>query len=729
MNLDIARQNYRRITFRYALGLFLFAVAIIGEQYVSHQIVDSEKHDAYVLNISGKQRALSQRIVSMSQQLISGDGSFLSMEFASKEQLVEGLNAAIEQMRHTHHILSRGDESIGLSAPDDPRLKELYFREYGSVEEQVKYFTSLASHVAEMAVYDENTRNSLVMMILLRDSLLVALDDVVTTNVVIASEKLAMLRSIQTAHIVAIALLLVFEILFIFQPMARRVRSAMEELMAQKNKVAQSLNREKEIASFAENSPDPVIRVSDDEQITYSNPASAIIMQALTAREINLLDFLKKPIPEFLEDDNVMSSSITVGATNFVCIAVPYNDHSFVNLYFRDVSELKQAEQKVLKSQRMEAIGQLTGGVAHDFNNLLMVITGSLQLSLTHLKKETPNFETAFKLIESALSAVGRSAEMTKNLLAFSRRQPLRPAPLDVAEAVSSFLPLLKNASGGSATLVFNDHLTEKKHVLLDQGQLESAILNLVINARDAMTNGGDVHIETRPFRVTPLKAAQFEDLAPGDYVVISVTDEGHGIPENVRDRIMEPFFTTKGVGEGTGLGLSMVWGFVKQSGGHLTVYSEEGIGTTVRMFFPVANTSEKAPEPKASSDIKLPVAGSTVLVVEDNAELVVSITNILKAMDYKAVVAHSGDAALDILSRRSDIALVLSDAVMPGGMTGIELSDQIHATHANVPVLLITGFPTGSVAVVRGRRVLSKPFTREDLAREVNLLMSDLAA
>lgn len=731
MSIDKVKRAHERVTRRYVLGLLLLAAAIFGEQYFAHRIVASGQHDAFVLSISGEQRMWSQRIVSLSQQLLTGNEQFQSLETSTDEQRVAELRRNIDEMRQTHARLTRGDAFIDLDPPTDPRLLDIYFGDEVGLEYLLVYFLSLADHVVDAQVNGDDATNAVVMMVMLRDGLLQALDSAVSTYVVIASEKTAMLRNIQAAHVIVIALLLMLEVIFIFRPMARRVRSVMDELVREKNQLSEGLQREAEIASFAENSPEPIISLDAKGQFLYANPAADEIVRAIKSGKVSIAVLLREPLREFLQRKNTESFTFELGGKRYDGLAVPYTTGKFINFYFHDVTSLKEAEQKATTSQRMEAIGQLTGGVAHDFNNLLMVITGSLQLALSKLRGEARNQEMAENLIESALGAVDRTAGLTRNLLAFSRRQQLAPEAVDVAAAIGSFQPLLKNAAGGAVDLEIRDNGEGRSSIKVDRGQLEAALLNLVINARDAMPDGGNILIETRELFVTAEAAARYENLSPGEYVVVAVTDSGSGMPAHIKTKVLEPFFTTKEVGQGSGLGLSMVWGFVKQSGGHVTIYSEEGIGTTIRMIFPLSRVALPKPRETAPSDNNdgMLKPGALILLAEDNDDLRTWLSSELEALGYEVLATGTGKEALRTVHERAEIAFVVSDIFMPDGMTGLQLSEEIHAYREDLPVLLISGFPSGSVPMVRGRQVLSKPFSRAELAGALNRTVQEKAA
>jgi PAS domain S-box-containing protein len=390
----------------------------------------------------------------------------------------------------------------------------------------------------------------------------------------------------------------------------------------------------------------------------------------------------------------------------------PEQQHFFIG---RDISERKAAEEQLRRAQRMDAIGQLTGGMAHDFNNLLGVIVGNLDLLRLNGRLSAEDRE----LVDEAANAAMMGADLIRRLLAFARRQPLQPERVAVNRLVGDIAELLGRTLGENIPISLNLD-DEVWDVLVDPAQLEASLVNLATNARDAMPQGGRLIITTGNRRLDEEYAAAHAELAPGDYVMLEVSDSGGGIPPEVMAHIFEPFFTTKEPGKGTGLGLSMVFGFVKQSGGHINVYSEPGVGTTFRLYLPrdpAGRAAAAASEPAAAT------AGGdeTVLVVEDNEAVRRIVMRQLASLGYRVAAAGSAAEALEVLARER-ITLLFSDIVMPGGMSGIELAEAARARWPGLRVLLTSGFPEarlrGTGYPADGVRLLSKPYGREQLAR-----------
>lgn len=381
-----------------------------------------------------------------------------------------------------------------------------------------------------------------------------------------------------------------------------------------------------------------------------------------------------------------------------------------------EVDRRAKAEAALRQAQKMEAVGQLTGGVAHDFNNLLTVIIGGLDT----IKRSKPG-DTArvSRAVDMALQGANRAASLTARLLAFSRRQPLEPKPLEPNALVRDMTELLHRTLGEQIEL--EGVLAPRLWMIeADQNQLESAIINLAVNARDAMPEGGKLTIETANTALDENYAATDAEVVPGQYVMIAVSDTGTGMSRETLGRAFEPFYTTKDVGRGTGLGLSMVYGFVKQSGGHVTIYSEEGQGTTVKLYFPrfMGDVDQR----RAAVDAQAPLSseGEVVLVVEDNDDVRSYSSMILAELGYKVLEAPDADAGLAIIRSDQRIDLLFTDVVLPG-RTGRQLADEALALRPRLKVLFTTGYSRNAIVhhgrLDAGVQLISKPFTFEQLA------------
>lgn len=383
-----------------------------------------------------------------------------------------------------------------------------------------------------------------------------------------------------------------------------------------------------------------------------------------------------------------------------------------------DVTERRELDEKLRQSQKLESIGHLTGGLAHDFNNLLTVILGSAETLVDELH-DRPHL---YSLASLVISAAERGSELTSQLLAFARRQPLTPKPVDVNTMLTGMEKMLRRTvtEDVEIKLVTGSAVWS---ISADQAQLETAILNLVINARHAMTDHGQIVIETENVQLDADYAANNVEVVPGQYVLVAVTDTGIGMDKETIAKIFEPFFTTKEAGHGSGLGLSMVYGFVKQSGGHIKVYSECGQGTTFKLYFP-RNISNPH-EPLVHRTQKQLTGGTEhILVVEDDDLVRDHATALLRSMGYTVTSAPKGDDAIAILRAPGTIDLLFTDIVMPGGMNGRQLADEALRIRPELKILFTSGY-TQNAIVHQGRldegvQLLSKPYRRDQLALKV---------
>jgi PAS domain S-box-containing protein len=387
----------------------------------------------------------------------------------------------------------------------------------------------------------------------------------------------------------------------------------------------------------------------------------------------------------------------------------------------RDITErrnaqaaLERAREALFQSQKMDAVGQLTGGVAHDFNNLLMAVLGSLEL----LRKRLPDDPQQLRLIDNAIAGARRGATLTQRMLAFARQQQLDTKPVDLVALVRGMNELLQRSLGPAAEIEMQFPLALSK-VLADENQLELALLNLTVNARDAMPDGGNIVISAREHVIGP---AHETGLAPGPYVCLAVTDKGEGMSAQTVARAMEPFFTTKGVGKGTGLGLSMVHGMSEQMGGRFVLHSREGEGTRAEIWLrATAADAAKISEPTACAAAPAAVKSLRVLAVDDDPLVLLNTTSMLEELGHVAVEAYSGTAALALL-RQQDFDLVITDQAMPK-MTGTQLLETIQAEWPGLPVILATGYAELPGGVKIDVPKLGKPFSERELAAALALI------
>ncbi len=380
---------------------------------------------------------------------------------------------------------------------------------------------------------------------------------------------------------------------------------------------------------------------------------------------------------------------------------------------------LEQAREALHQSQKLEMVGRLTGGIAHDFNNLLTVMAGSLEIIAR--ERDPARLPRVRRLADNALRAAERAAQLTQQLLAFSRRQALNPRPVDCNALIADFRPMLRHACGESSRIEVKP-APDLWPAHIDPAHFDAALLNLAVNSRDAMPGGGTLTIETGNVELSAKEASRIADLEAGQYVRVSVHDTGEGMPEDVRARAVEPFFTTKEVGRGTGLGLSQVYGFARQSGGDIVIESKPGQGTSVHLYLP---RSHEMPHARAESrpGAASPASREIVLVVEDNEPVLEIAIENLEELGYEVISARDGPRALAILESRQRVDILFSDIVMPGNVSGIELAYRARRLRPGLRIVLTSGYAETLLnerGLVSDIPILVKPYRISDLAEKI---------
>jgi PAS domain S-box-containing protein len=397
-----------------------------------------------------------------------------------------------------------------------------------------------------------------------------------------------------------------------------------------------------------------------------------------------------------------------------------------VTIEKRQQAVLEDTEAQLRQAQKMEAVGQLTGGIAHDFNNMLTGVIGAL--SVIKRRIAAKRLDDLDKFIDAASSSAARAAALTHRLLAFSRRQSLDRQAIDVNQLIVSMEDLFRRTLGEQVELLINP-MSQAWKANTDPNQLESAILNLVINARDAMPDGGKLTIETANVAFAEADLARGETLQPGSYVVLAVSDTGIGMSQTTMEKAFDPFFTTKPIGQGTGLGLSMIYGFAQQSGGHVRIYSQVGRGTTIKLYLPGSLDEIAQQKPAVDLDVTPPRGeGETVLIVEDDTSVRMLVVDVLKELGYRVIEAIDGAEALPVIEGKSRIDLLISDVGLPG-LNGRQLAEIAITARPTLKVLFITGYAATAASradfLAPGMEMMTKPFAIDDLAQKVREILT----
>lgn len=471
----------------------------------------------------------------------------------------------------------------------------------------------------------------------------------------------------------------------------------------------------------------------DFKQWSGINDADAVGKTADDMVPEDLAAELEQRDREILETGEVVDIEVNTvtadGQTRtFMSTRFPIKDGSAttigVGIINQEVTDQRKTEAQLRQAQKMEVVGQLTGGIAHDFNNLLTVILGNAELLSEYVQDEPE----AGQLLANALKGAQRGADLTQRLLAFSRRQTLNPEPVDIKARMAEMVPLLRHTL--PATISMQTQIAEDLPLVqIDPTQLESAIMNLAINARDAISNGGEIELAARIVNSRKIPGLPRTHRKADEYVLVTVTDTGAGMTENVRDHAFEPFFTTKPVGAGSGLGLSMVYGFVTQSGGHIAIDSVQGEGTCVKLYLPIAERGAVA-QPEAQAEaIQIDGGKETILVVEDDADVRALVVGSLTKLGYQVVSATDGLEALKAMAGTETIDVLLTDVVLPNGMLGPDIARELATHHPHAQVLLMSGYTrgaeTGMGELDESYELIQKPFTRAQLGGRLRQIIN----
>ena len=484
--------------------------------------------------------------------------------------------------------------------------------------------------------------------------------------------------------------------------------------------------------------PDSVVVLSNDEIVFVNRPALRLLSAQdpadLMGRKIRELGSFQQEVLGKVRDTPPGSAGAlrevqlkgpdgSLLEVEITSSLVDYNRMAATQLIIRDVTERNALARQMQQAMRMDAIGQLTGGVAHDFNNLLAVVMGNAEL----LREMLADGSEEAELTDEVLNAAGRGADLVRRLLAFARKQQLQPRAIGLNERLPDIVALLRRTLGEHIHIrIIPD--PDLGMVNVDPAQVDDAILNLAINARDAMPGGGTLTIRTSNITLNEASPDKDGELAPGNYVMLEVSDTGTGMTPDVVARALEPFFTTKESGRGTGLGLSQVYGLVKQSGGHLKIESEPGRGTRIKIYLPRAASPGEADGRAHIEARELPTGAETILVVEDKPDVRQVVVRQLRELGYATLEAQDARHALDVLGAGTDVDLIFTDVLMPGGMTGVELARLAQQRWPEIRVLFTSGYAetadqtNGHLA--RNGHLLSKPYRKHELARAIRLIL-----
>ena len=497
-------------------------------------------------------------------------------------------------------------------------------------------------------------------------------------------------------------------------------------LLAVATVIAMAINRQQtegelhKLAGFAQLNPNPVLEISAAGALEYFNEAAMNMAHALGLAHPR--EFLPAELKTIVEHclttgQNVLRHETKHGQRTISCSFFPIKANRVVHCYAGDITDRLNLESALRQSQKMESVGQLAAGVAHDFNNMLTIIQGHSGVIMSR-----PNLPT--ELGDSAQAiyfASERAASLTRQLLMFSRKNIIQPKPLDLRETVGNMTKMLQRMIGEIIALKFNPP-AELPAVRGDPGMIEQVIMNLGVNARDAMFRGGTLTLALKYLQIDADEVLNHPQARPGHFVCLEIADTGHGMTPDTQARIFEPFFTTKDVGKGTGLGLATVYGIVKQHDGWIEVQSEVNVGTTFSVYFPVADAEAK-PEVKTDTAPTTKIRGGkeTILIVEDEPVLRDLAQLILKDHGYRTLLAGSGVEALRVWEReRANIDLLLTDMVMPEGMSGRELAERLRGSRPDLKVICVSGYSVEDLQHASDLVFLQKPYTRHSLAKTV---------
>jgi PAS domain S-box-containing protein len=715
----------RSLTLRYLLALTLVGCLATAAFLFLHSVILGHENEAAVVNLSGRQRMLSQRIALAASQAVAAS------EAEQRQYWLGEMEAAAVMMERSHLALTVGDATLGIPADLARSIGSLYAAKPADVAGALRTFLA---DVHALANAPGRLDPPTYQRILVRSQdILAGLDDVVGHYQEAVEQRVRLLERLEIGVWAITLVVLILEALFIFRPMIQRVRASLSEEAGRRAAAEQqAMADQRRAEALVDTIADAVVTIDQDGLIRTFSPSAERMFGWSRAdalgREVG--DLMPDPyrqrhkaiIKAYLDGGRpkVIGVGIEVlgqranGSTFPLELALGEWQSAgkrFFTAVMRDITQRKTLEESVRRAQKMEVVGQLSGGVAHDFNNLLGIISGNLELLEDRLK-EDPKL---LKRVAVAQHAAARGADLTRKLLSFTDSRTSQPQVVDLNQVILSSRDLLERLQTEriDVRLALANHLPP---VRIDPGAFEDALLNMALNARDAMPDGGVLSVETRT--LWP------EETGGTASVMVCISDTGHGIAPADQHRIFEPFFTSKPPGKGTGLGLVSVDTFVKRSGGTIQVYSLPGQGTTFAITLPAGG----ATAPPGSDATDPPRGHETILVADDEDALRTLLCTQLDALGYRCLGARDAVEALAVLAANSDIALLVTDVIMPGAMDGIALAKQCRQRFPGLKILLSTGFAGRDGDDIRrllpGTDIIIKPYRRTDLAIKVRALL-----
>ena len=674
-------------------------------------------------------------------------------ESAARGYVLSGISSLLEDYRDVRRRVGPAFADLKASVSDNPtqlhllgEAEQTAQRRLAVIDQFVGFKTANDAAGIASIIAGAEGRNLMAVVNSYFDQLATAEDELLAARGADSRRTGALLL---TTNLVGIALILI--LVAILVRTSRTRHRELEATVATQSEHLVSAHEEARLSTAVLHSTfnsmaEAVLVISPDGEIVLSNPAAEKMLRfqrGMNVEDLRELSTVYKsdgttvlrrddmPAQRVLRGEAFTEQEIIVrprsgrAPVHLVISGQPLRDSagaiSGAALVYHDITATRETENKLQQAQKLEAIGKLTGGVAHDFNNMLTVITGTTEALVARVQDQ-PDLVAVAHLIDDAAD---RCSELVRQLLAFARKQPLQPRNVNINERVTETAKLLRPTLGEQIEIetILDDELP-MAHI--DPSQLANAVINMAINARDAMPNGGKLLLETRNVVLDEAYGQSNPDAQPGPYVMLAITDTGTGMPKAVQEKAFEPFFTTKEVGKGSGLGLSMVYGFVKQSGGHIKIYSEEGHGTSIKLYLPLARGAAATTASAAAAS----GGEETILVVEDDVFVRTFVDTQLKSLGYKTLVAANGREALGFVERGEPFDLLFTDVIMPGGISGRELAEAIRKQRPEIRVLYTSGYTDNSIVhhgrLDEGVLLLTKPYRRPQLAQMIRQALTE---